>query len=72
MPTDCPILTAALPGVVGNEAASCLASMARADKNIDGPLVSFQCFCNRSKQSIVDEEPFDVISGYEAMLSSLS
>ena len=50
------------------ENASRLAAMDRADRNIDGLLESLHSSFNRLRQSSIDEELFDVISGYEAML----
>ena len=41
--------------------------MERADKNIDELLETLRSTFHRLRQSGIDEELFDVISGYEAM-----
>ena len=56
---------------LASENASRLAAMERADKNIDELLETFQRSFNRLRQSSIDEELFDVISGYESMRPSL-
>jgi F-type H+-transporting ATPase subunit gamma len=55
---------------LASENASRLAAMQRADKNIDELLESLHGTFNRLRQSSIDEELFDVISGYEALLTS--
>ena len=52
---------------LASENASRLASMERADKNIDELLENFQGAFHRLRQTGIDEELFDVISGYEAL-----
>lgn len=52
---------------LASENASRLAAMERADRNIDDLLETLQGVFNRLRQSSIDEELFDVISGYEAM-----
>jgi F-type H+-transporting ATPase subunit gamma len=52
---------------LASENASRLAAMERADKNIDELLENFHAAFNRLRQSGIDEELFDVISGYEAL-----
>ena len=52
---------------LASENASRLAAMERADKNIDELLETLQATFHRLRQSGIDEELFDVISGYEAM-----
>lgn len=52
---------------LASENASRLAAMERADKNIDELLGSFHGAFHRLRQSAIDEELFDVISGYEAL-----
>jgi hypothetical protein len=47
--------------------ASRLAAMQRADKNISELLNDLQNIFHRLRQSSIDEELFDVISGYEAL-----
>ena len=51
---------------LASENASRLAAMQRADKNIDDLLVNLQDKFHRLRQSAIDEELFDVVSGYEA------
>ena len=41
--------------------------MQRAEKNIDDLLEQLRGESNRLRQSSIDEELFDVISGYEAL-----
>ncbi|MCD2450574.1 F0F1 ATP synthase subunit gamma [Methylicorpusculum oleiharenae] len=55
---------------LASENASRLAAMERADKNIDELLENFHAAFNRLRQSGIDEELFDVISGYEALSKS--
>ncbi len=52
---------------LASENASRLAAMQRADKNIDDLLESLQGTFHRLRQSGIDEELFDVISGFEAL-----
>jgi F-type H+-transporting ATPase subunit gamma len=52
---------------LASENASRLAAMERADRNIDDLLVNLHGTFHRLRQSSVDEELFDVISGYEAL-----
>ncbi|MGR9087406.1 MAG: F0F1 ATP synthase subunit gamma [Gammaproteobacteria bacterium] len=52
---------------LASENASRLAAMERAGKNIDELLENFHGAFNRLRQSGIDEEMFDVISGYEAL-----
>ncbi len=52
---------------LASENASRLAAMQRADKNIDELLETLHGNFHRLRQSGIDEELFDVISGYEAL-----
>ncbi len=52
---------------LASENASRLAAMQRADKNIDDLLETLHGTYHRLRQSGIDEELFDVISGYEAL-----
>lgn len=52
---------------LASENASRLAAMERADKNIDGLLDDLHGSFHRMRQSGIDEELFDVISGFEAV-----
>ena len=52
---------------LASENASRLAAMQRADKNIDELLETLHGTFHRLRQSSIDEELFDVISGYEAL-----
>ena len=52
---------------LASENASRLAAMQRADKNIDDLLETLQGTYHRLRQSGIDEELFDVISGYESL-----
>lgn len=52
---------------LASENASRLAAMERADSNIDDLLESLRGTFHRVRQGSVDEELFDVISGYEAL-----
>ena len=52
---------------LASENASRLAAMERADKNIDDILESLQGQFHSMRQSGIDEELFDVISGFEAL-----
>ena len=52
---------------LASENASRLAAMQRADKNIDDLLETLHGTFHRLRQSGIDEELFDVISGYEAL-----
>jgi F-type H+-transporting ATPase subunit gamma len=53
---------------LASENASRLAAMERADKNIDELLEHLHGTFNRLRQSGIDEELFDVISGFEALM----
>ncbi len=57
---------------LASENASRLAAMERADKNIDELLEHLHGTFHRLRQSGIDEELFDVISGFEALTSSSS
>ena len=52
---------------LASENASRLSAMQRADKNIDELLASLKGTFHRLRQSSIDEELFDVISGFEAL-----
>ncbi len=52
---------------LSSENASRLAAMQRADKNIDESLENLNRTFHRMRQSGIDEELFDVISGFEAL-----
>jgi F-type H+-transporting ATPase subunit gamma len=52
---------------LASENASRLAAMQRADKNIDELLETLHGTFHRLRQSSIDEELFDVISGVEAL-----
>ncbi len=52
---------------LASENASRLAAMQRADKNIDELLEDLNSRFHRLRQSGIDEELFDVISGFEAL-----
>jgi len=52
---------------LASENASRLAAMQRADKNIDELLQDLNRTFHRLRQSGIDEELFDVISGFEAL-----
>jgi F-type H+-transporting ATPase subunit gamma len=51
---------------LASENASRLAAMQRADKNIDELLAKLNSSFHRQRQSSIDEELFDVVSGFEA------
>jgi F-type H+-transporting ATPase subunit gamma len=55
---------------LASENASRLAAMQRADKNIDEMLEDLNGSFHRLRQSGIDEELFDVISGFEALRGS--
>ena len=57
---------------LASENASRLAAMQRADKNIDDLLEHLHATFHRLRQSGIDEELFDVISGFEALTTSAS
>lgn len=57
---------------LASENASRLLAMQRADKNIEGLLEELNARFHRLRQSGIDEELFDVISGVEALSSDLS
>jgi F-type H+-transporting ATPase subunit gamma len=52
---------------LASENASRLAAMQRAEKNIDDLLEALSHTFHRLRQSGIDEELFDVISGFEAL-----
>ncbi len=52
---------------LASENASRLAAMQRAEKNIEELLEDLDGRFNRLRQSSIDEELFDVISGFEAL-----
>lgn len=54
---------------LASENASRLAAMQRADKNIDELLETLHTTLHRQRQASIDEELFDVISGFEALSS---
>jgi F-type H+-transporting ATPase subunit gamma len=53
---------------LASENASRLVAMQRADKNIDELLVNLHSTFHRLRQTGIDEELFDVIAGFEALL----
>ena len=53
---------------LASENASRLASMQRAEKNIDGMLEDLNRKFHRLRQEQIDEELFDVIAGFEALI----
>jgi F-type H+-transporting ATPase subunit gamma len=55
---------------LASENASRLAAMQRADKNINDLLEELQATSHRLRQSGIDEELFDVVSGFEALVGS--
>jgi F-type H+-transporting ATPase subunit gamma len=55
---------------LASENASRLAAMQRADKNITDLLEALQATAHRLRQSGIDEELFDVISGFEALVGA--
>lgn len=55
-----------------SENANRLAAMQRADKNIDEQLETLRATSNRLRQAGIDEELFDVISGWEAAGGAVS
>ena len=57
---------------LASENASRLAAMERADKNIDELLENFHSAFHCLRQSGIDEELFDVLSGYEALTKAKS
>ena len=57
---------------LASENASRLASMQRAEKNIDGMLDDLNRQFHRLRQEGIDEELFDVIAGFEALTKSKS
>jgi F-type H+-transporting ATPase subunit gamma len=52
---------------LASENASRLAAMERADRNVDELLKDLKGSFHRLRQSGIDEELFDVISGFEAL-----
>lgn len=57
---------------LASENASRLAAMQRADKNIDELLETLRSSFHRLRQSGIDEELFDVVSGYEMLAKQKS
>jgi len=55
---------------LASENASRLAAMQRAEKNIDGILEDLDLKLHRIRQESIDEELFDVITGYEALTAT--
>jgi len=55
---------------LASENASRLAAMERADKNINGLLERLQGTFHRLRQASIDEELFDVVSGFEALIEA--
>jgi F-type H+-transporting ATPase subunit gamma len=55
---------------LASENASRLSAMERADKNINDLLEQLHRTFNQLRQSGIDEELFDVISGFEALVGS--
>jgi len=55
---------------LASENASRLAAMERAERNIREMLESLRLTYNRERQRVIDEELFDVISGFEALADS--
>ncbi len=55
---------------LASENASRLAAMQRAEKNIDELLEDLNRMFHRLRQSAIDEELFDVVSGFEALTKS--
>jgi len=55
---------------MASENESRLAAMQRAEKNIDDLLDDLNNTYNRIRQSSIDEELFDVVSGFEALTAS--
>ncbi|HLP59113.1 MAG TPA: F0F1 ATP synthase subunit gamma, partial [Candidatus Deferrimicrobium sp.] len=53
---------------LASENASRLAAMQRADKNIDEMLEELNGTYHRLRQGAIDEELFDVVSGFEALV----
>jgi F-type H+-transporting ATPase subunit gamma len=53
---------------LASENASRLAAMERADRNIDELLAHLHGTFHRLRQSGIDEELFDVVSGFEALV----
>jgi len=51
------------------ENASRLTAMQRAERNIDDMLVDLNCRFHRTERESIDEELFDVILGYGALLA---
>jgi F-type H+-transporting ATPase subunit gamma len=52
---------------LASENASRLAAMQRAEKNIDDMLLDLNRRFHRMRQELIDEELFDLISGFEAL-----
>jgi F-type H+-transporting ATPase subunit gamma len=56
---------------LASENASRLAAMQRADKNIDELLIDLNATFHRMRQNGIDEELFDVIAGFEALVRTV-
>jgi len=52
---------------LASENASRLAAMQRAQRNIDDLLDGLRAAFNQKRQTSIDEELFDVVSGFEAL-----
>lgn len=57
---------------LASENASRLAAMNRADRNIDKMLLALHERYHRLRQSKIDDEPFDVISGFKALSGGMN
>jgi len=57
---------------LASENASRLAAMERAEQNINELLIELQSTFHRLRQSSIDEELFDVISGFETVVGGRS
>ena len=53
---------------LASENASRLAAMIRAEKNIDGLLENLNGTFRRLRQNLIDEELFDIVAGFEAII----
>ncbi len=60
----------ACAGSLASENASRLAAMQRADQNINQMLEAFHVSFHRLRQGSIDEELFDVVAGFEALVTS--
>lgn len=66
------LLYKSLAGSLSSENASRLSAMQRAEKNIDETLDDLNGRYNRLRQSKIDEELFDLVSGFEALGASVT